>query len=265
MKISHLLLSFSIFCLAVLPGCVRSPKYTKRPLTKLTKETADYSQTQDNVTVMAKKFTSQECKEMFNTNLKEERKSIYLPEEHKSIETIQFSVENNTSQPVKIDAANITMPLLNTQYITQKLQYSVAAPLAGYGLLGATSIPLAYGGLFPTFVGLFGGSLPLFLTGLGTIVGAAALLITVPTIGIINAVKTAKVNRLIKEDVEAKTLSTLTVQPNETQNTLIFVQTKDLPNEFNLKVAHEADANKITDFAISLHPKMQSDTLTYKG
>ena len=259
MKASHSLLSFSLLALMLLPGCLRAPKYTPRPLTKLTKETADFSQTQDNVTVMAKKLPPGQSYDAIGTNLLKEQKSI---------ETIQLTVENNNTENIHLKSMNINLPLISTQKITKHVSHGIAAPLAGYGLLTASSVGLGTAGFFTTVFGCnpFGGLyLPLVVPGCGLMLGAAALFVIAPTIGIIKAVKTANVNKIIKADVEAKTLSTLVVQPNETKNTLIFVRTKDLPNEFSLKVGHEADANKTIDFAISLNPKLQSEPLVYKS
>lgn len=261
MKFSHILLSFSVIALVTLSGCVRAPKYTPRPLTKLTKETADYNQTRDNVTVMAKKLTGAESTETFGTDLTALKKGIT---------PVQLTVENNNAAGIRIDNKNTTLPLIPAKDITEKLSYSVAARIAGYGALMGSSAGLAVGGFFATAEGVvslayMGVGMPLLATGSVLLFGGAALFVAAPIIGIINAIKTAKVNKIIKADVEAKTLSTLTIQQNETKNTLIFVHAKDLPHEFNLKVAHEADANKTIDFTISLLPKIQSEPLIYKG
>lgn len=261
MKFSRLLLSFAVIALVTLSGCVRAPKYTPRPLTKLTKETADYSQTKDNVTVMAKKLTGAESAETFGTDLTTLKEGIT---------PVQLTVENNNPINMQINSKDVNLRLLSEKNITEKLSHSVGARVAGYGALMGSSAGLAVGGFFATVEGVvslayIGVGMPLLATGSVLLFGGAALFVAAPIIGIINAVKTAKVNKLIKADVEEKTLSTLTIQPNETKNTLIFVHTKDLPNEFNLKVAHEADANRTIDFAISLHPKIQSDVLIYKG
>lgn len=239
----HLSLLLMVVFLAGLTGCCKKPHYTARPLKPLTKEVADFVQTKEQVTVMVKKLTREDCKEIFDGRT--------FP---KKIVPLQISVANNSTMAWILVPHNISLPCIDESTIEHMLRYD-ATTRSLLGILGFFAIPTASISMVMacfshSMVGLF--PLVVIVAGFATITPilmGVSLGVAVTTLARTSYLKT--MNTQISADLNEKALYTpLTIMPAAIQNKLIFAKSK--ATTFHAK-SHSARSKSCTqEFSIAL-------------
>ena len=240
MKTSHYLLSFSLFTLILLPGCLKTPQYTPRPLTKLTKNSAEYYQTQDNVSVAVKKVSKSDCIDMFGTTLEQWGNPI-IP--------IQVMIINDSPSEWHLSRGCIDLPLVDPEIIKNQLLYSES--IAPWLLMGIISCPIALVSGFITLLTLSKGdseSTALF----GTITAGATALTLAPLAIGAKYTATQVANAAIESDLQDKALSNAMIPSGATKNTLVFVQKNKLETAFTISLFSKNDST--LDYDVTIEP-----------
>lgn len=120
MNYRTLLITVGLLCLS---GCSYK-KYRVKQLASLTEQTAEFCETKENVTVKAKKFTSQDSKDFFYGD----GLSFYKRGKHQSIVPIHFTVDNTRTSPIRYIICSKN-GLLKDEGVAQLLHISLAGPI----------------------------------------------------------------------------------------------------------------------------------------
>lgn len=117
--------SVALFLL-MLPGCF--PKYYKRRLPVLTKETADFYAEKNGVMVAIKQFSPEEKKHIFNNRLS-----------HK-IHAVQCCIVNRSSIPYAVDWTQLPLNQLTPQQVFEMMRFDPSRFIAG-AVIGGVLVP----------------------------------------------------------------------------------------------------------------------------
>jgi len=115
----------------VLPGCTFRTTYNRHGLDNITNSSADYKKTQGDVTLLIRKLSNEDCKDVFDgRNLRTIENEI-VP--------LQVTIRNHSAEDVTLKKKNVVLPLLNNAAVSKRLHMNT--PLRSVLMLFLMPIP----------------------------------------------------------------------------------------------------------------------------
>lgn len=251
---------FSLFFLSMigltLPGCF--PKYKSKALKPLTRETAQFKQTKDNITLAVKKYTKEEANSSFDGR----GKGLY--NKKNPIYALQCAVTNRSQTDVALDQKGISLKTVSLEQTINLMKHNQilrCAGLTGLGLLGVAGSFVAGGAiafaLVPTchagnsvsggcaigraiFTGFAGGLA-------GAVVGLGAVIVVIG----LDAKATSQANKALIADLKKQTMwQSISIKPGQELNFLFFVEHNFYQPQFD--ITFNTEKNKPITFAVDL-------------
>lgn len=253
------LFAFSLF-LFVLPGCNHKKTHLiphLRPLASY----IDYQETQNGITLLAKKLTDHDCRPLFG-----DRARLLFKKRHKKqpIFPIQFSITNKTDHRIALKPEDIELELTNYKTVANRIEHNaflhalggcaLALVITG-GLVAGSALALTSGGILTL---LFGNAIatvsaPLLVAGLSAcIVTPFFLVIGTPIISTAKGVETSKENFMMRHELTNKSFKrSLLIDSGQTVDTLIFVDKRHYKSSFT--VSFKSKNQEPITFHVTLH------------
>ena len=239
-----------------LSGCIQQRKQQNpvKRIQPLTTESADYTQTQDGLTMMVKAYTTQqEAVELLGKHGKR------LFKKKKQIYPIQITIKNNTSHNITLDKKNINLTLSEETTTLSKVCRSLDNIDALFMSLGgaiavgsAISAPAFFTyGLFASMPYINILANPLLILGCsGGLIGGAAV-----GASIYSLTKNSRSKRSIRRS-KNKYLDKVTCKSHSTINTLIFSNAQLFKPIFDVTLHNTHDPTEQDRFTINLSKTM---------
>ena len=211
-----------------------SQNATQPVLPNLSEQTADYSNTQQEITVLAKTLTAQECQKAFGND------ALRLRLDENALYPIQIAVHNNSERAIKLSSNNISVPLANPHSVEKILCPNVQKKQKGIAWLTAGTLTGTIIGLSIGFTGIIGFCLAgLFLSSaaigiagvVSSIVIGGACILTPLCVGIYE-ISNSTSN--VREATKTRMHSSMAVPAGAYKEMLIFVHKKDFKNSFEV-------------------------------
>lgn len=236
--------------ISILPACKRV-KYHAKPL-KPIDTPAEYTQTNQNVTVTIKKLTPQETRNLFDGRgrllLKRNKRISMVP--------LQVAITNNGHRPISISEINSSLPLVNPAKVYNRIRF-------GYGNMIATSCLGAAGASIVIAGGIAIATvnsicpcclcylIPIaYYTVVGSAIGTAVL---TPTVSYARSGPTRKNNKQLHADIMQKTdIAQEIIKPKEQKNYLMFVLNKNMKKQFDISLT--TNVSNSIPFDVALKP-----------
>lgn len=221
----------------LLCGCA---SYRVKPLRKLTKETAQYTQEKNNIQVCAARLDKQEFKE-YTQGVVFLKKSQLVP--------ILITIYNTSSYPIVLDTREVLLPLVIAEKAIDSINYTNiggAFSALGISLLGMGGIGFA---LLTTAHGCAG--MGQGLLGLG--MWFAALPASIIIAACVGHRDRVVFKELLLSDLREKILSKVELLKGESISKLIITRREYLERSFVLRVKRGIDVSgKMVEFNVFL-------------
>jgi len=232
-----------------LSSCGKQPVKQER-IKPLTTQSADFSQTNNNITVSVKKMIPQDSRKTFSgVNLLA-----------KGVQPLQVSVHNMTQDAVTITQDNLGLPLINA---TQCQELFKQANISAGGVIGLIGIGIAVGAVgFLVGVYILGsvvllGTLPhaFSYVGLGIMCVSPTLPIVVPVIGVTAKTYDQSLNANALQITQTENfIEQLTIESHTTKDFLLLVKKEDYKDQFSMTM-QQPNNKTIFDVALPEHKK----------
>jgi hypothetical protein len=255
--VKKLSLMLATVLVIVTGGCAKRTIYKPNPIKSLKEQKCDFQETKKEVTIRAKRFTADDCKEIFQDRA----------DRLNNITPIQISFENNGDKVWHLLDKNISLTLEQSQKIIGLLStngyrfLALGALIFGAGsllaIVGAISL---FGLILPyTYVGI--SATPAYIKALAslafasTILGCLMVIPGTPATMIITAMSDNKNNNAelsgyLKETALGKAI---VIAPRKTIDLLIFVRNKNYKENFEIKLLND-DLTDNLPFSMHLPP-----------
>ena len=103
----------------LLPSCAFRPTYNRKTMTGLNSSNAHFAETKEDVTVLVRKLTIEDCKDVFDGRNFDRSNNEIIP--------MQVTVRNNSNNSVLLKKKNIILPLLDNETVSNALHYKTGA------------------------------------------------------------------------------------------------------------------------------------------
>jgi len=110
-------------------GCA---SYRAQTLSKLSPQTAAYSEQKENITVSCKAFTKQDCERYLDRDVIA-----------KGFQPIQITIENDSDHAIIFSKNNVSLPCADVSYVAEQVHTSTVARATAYGVGALFLWPLA--------------------------------------------------------------------------------------------------------------------------
>jgi len=252
----------SIAALVILPGCgkkqLRKPIKTLKPLTA---QKADFKETQQDITLSTKLFSTDEYKKLLR------KKKI--SRSNRRIKAIQISVTNDTKNNWMLSSRGIGLDQIPYKKMERQviryaswsgLRAALPVALTG-GLLIGTGAAAIYGGLMLSMlfteileIGITGGQI--VAGGSAAIVAGAGVSAASPVVAIKKATSTAEFNAQNKMRLQKMMLvNPMIVKPGKTKSRIIFVNKRNYEPEFEVELINAENKKDQLYFSVDLEPQ----------
>lgn len=234
-------ISLLIGLIVICSGCGKKI-YSPRSISSLKKQRVDYEETQQAVTMRAKLFNNNDCREIFEDRV--DRLSDIL--------IIQLSIENNSNKVWNILNKNISLKQESFSGIYHRLcspshpflwalgTFGVGAAIGlGCGLpaILCFGIPICSSSHIPSFA-LF----LLLMSGIGNLSATLGTPIAFISESIAGTCRNANLSAFLHETMFSKCVA---VAPGTLIDRLIFVNFQNYKRQFDITLAHTATAEKM--------------------
>lgn len=246
MKIRTILLALGICCIALLPGCVKAPKYSAQKLSRISERSADYQETNKDVTLRIKKFSTDDCLSVFGDQ------GHYISRGKRGLYPLQLTITNNNINPWELTPEGIDLKLVPSSYVLNKMQYSPLGRFFGYSALGVVTYCVCLATAIPFVATTAFGVLPLAIPLGFACIGGGLFTMATPFIALHQAIGTGEANNMIATDIKEKALRTLIIEPGNTENKLIFVRKKQYKEQFTITLQQDAPGKECLTFKVDL-------------
>jgi hypothetical protein len=231
-------IGFLLAGLMLLPSCMRVPSYKRRSL-ELFKNNFTYTNTQENITVRAKRLSIPEKDYLFNG-----RSQVLY-----AIETLCFSIHNLSQHtycisPETIGLEHISYKDINAM-LTKTNSLSRFSGAAAGGVLTALPFIIVSMETLPTDASAVI-ILPVFL-------GMLVVGIPLSLAFLAQGIKSVVMNNRISRDLKEKSLHTqVAIKPGEHYEGIIFVNPSDYLPNFNVTLHQKDNAETNVIFDVEL-------------
>jgi len=243
---SAAVLFLSIICL---PGCLKKKKPQPCQLKPL-RSYLNYEKTQNDVALRAKKLTKRETIKTFGPRGKQ-----LFNKQRKTIQPIQLSIENNSTELLVLKPEHIDLQLTPYNHVASRLKKNTLFQMLGTLTVGAlATAAIATGGVAALVIGGVAASVPLIIAGTVTCIASPFfLLIGAPIATTVKGIETAKANNHAKKQVREKTLPpVLLIEPGQTIDTLIFVKKRNYSPQFDVTFMNQHEPEQLNTFTVIL-------------
>jgi hypothetical protein len=230
---------------------------TQPILQNLSDQTADFSQTQQDVCVLAKTLTAQDCKKAFGND------ALRLRLDENALYPIQIAVHNNSERAIKLLSNNISVPLASPHSVEKILCPNVQKKQKGIAWLTAGTVAGTIIGISVCFTGLVGFAITSFfslavgITGIvsSILIGGACILtpLCVGIYEISNSISN------VHEATKTRMHSSIAVPPRACKEMLIFVHKKDFKKSFEVALKSKNRLAKKLTFNVLVKSPDYSD------
>jgi hypothetical protein len=250
----------SLITLACLSGCIQQTKQQKtaKQIKSLTTDTADYTSTQDGLTVMVKAYTTeQEVTDLFG------RRGKRLLKRKKAIYPVQVTVKNNTNTSFILNKKNINLSLVTQSTIIKRFYRNITGINAIFLSIGstiATGIILNHSGLMLSasysLASLLSPLLnPITFTFSAYIAGLTIMPIAIGTYTYYKIEQNAKAARKTIPNITL--INSITCRPNQTINSLLFADAESFTPRFNITIKNTNEDEE--NYTFSINTEMENN------
>lgn len=247
-KTNYSIALLALCLISILPACKRVEYHTK-PLRQIDRS-AEYTQTNQNITVAVKKLTPHQTRKLFNGRgrllLKRNKRLSMVP--------LQLAITNNSHRPISITGINSSLPFVKSAHVYNRIKFGYGTTVTTSCLGSAGASIIIAGGI--TLAVACPIVCPCYLIPIAiyTIVGGAAGTVALtPPVSYVRTMPTRKTNRHLYTDVIQKTdMSQEIIKPKEQKNYLMFVLNKNMKKQFDISLT--TNTSNSIPFDVALKP-----------
>lgn len=240
---SALLLSLGV--LLVIPAC--GPKYQSKQLKPLNKQSAQFEQTKDNVSLRVRKLSAQEADVLFDKHAKQ------LFSKTDPILPLQCSITNTSDKTILVKKHGIDLDLVKTNEVVKRIGKGKDLSYALIGV-GSAALIVSAIAIFPYGLAFlfFCGAPACLIAGA---VSTGFFIVATPLAVYYNNDTVNQYNKTMNGDISKQVIAdSIAIEPSKTVDFLLFADGETFKPNFTFTVS-DADAKKHTIFDVDLRSK----------